>query len=54
MNGTDLYTVGQLLGYRKLDSVFGEVMPESDARDLRIVTIASPDSGNAQLATRKC
>jgi hypothetical protein len=68
MSGTDLYTVGQLLGQRtprmtqryahlspkymagalgKLDSVFGDVMPEKNAGELRIVTIASPDSEHA-------
>jgi len=31
----------------KLDSVFGEVMPENGAAEARIVTMPSPDSARA-------
>jgi len=39
-------TVGQF------DSVFGEVMPENSAGEVRIVTIASPDSAPAESVAR--
>jgi hypothetical protein len=37
----------------KLDSVFGEVMPQNGAGEARIVTIASPDSEGVEAETCK-